>query len=589
MNVLDIGDDLLLYILTLCISQQAFTSLVCRSFYNILKGRDFPREKRFVNISSIFVSQACFNYAINNLNIINKVAELWKRDSLQITKWRSQAIDLAFSTAPLELLDNLFAIEFNTPESIRRRTFATGRKGLLDAKAGVIQDWCEGAYKTLESQGFRAHLIQTLFKELASITTNDTLFYVLKCINPITQHSRWSVFFSEFTYYLHAVVSIVSSSKVAYALLDALTGFVEASGHKEHGEFMCVFMVASASRTRSASAWRWLRDRCGKRSLQYFFDNYSAVCNQLGEYANLSVLGGGMHPMKLDSFKATEVEAYKVIRDGVREGGFLHDTFIQVVGPKLKHAYLVSSTIVNELSGVGGAHSRLSRHDAAEVLLESVYDLVSENAGDYEMSKSLQNIFYKLVQEFPYESYMVMKKFALQGNPLQKVLRFVYVSLNECILKGMSRVLEDAVNSRSVLQLDSFSEVDRANLLDSIIVQNKSGKVVVRMLKSYLPFCKVAIHQVSECLENGQFMEADELMKHCTLVQKIELGKEVVTRRLPSKRAVKLAFDHECFKAGSDYHCEALRIINDTELEEDLRKKRKLPFKALQKSIRFRG
>lgn len=604
MHVLDLGDDLLLTILAACISHQAFISLVCRSLCNILRDRDFPCEKRSVNLSSIFINQDCFDYAVHNFNIATKLPGVSRKGGVITTNWSHKAVDVAYSAASLELLWKIFPLPHGISErfSIACRT---GRQDILDTCSSVenlcaLFNFFRSSTNVSVGVVSSRHFCRTLLDSIVSSPTTNALRLLMDFVGEQKRcaSSYWCKYFSNFTLSLHTTFTAAAKSQSAYEMLDILTDLVKSNGNKEHAEEVCVVMVAFSS-FRSASAWRWIRDKCGNRSLQDLIYQYQLVPQQLPLGMHLTVVKDGVHMMMLDSFKAIDVESYKVIRDGSVEGGFLHHAFRNVrrnctfitQGLNFVHSYTVSSALLKTL--LGPLFGRLNRCDIAEVLLESIYDLLSTPPKWHDVGRSLQSIFYKFVQQFPYESYITIKKVMAKSAPSQKMLRFVYVALNECILRGMSRVLEDAVNCSSLLHLDEFNDVDRSALLDAIIVQNKTGKKCVGMLRTYLPFCKVAIHHVAESINNGQFMEADELLNHCSHVQKIELGKEVILSRRwrcsQDVHAVKLALQHECFQSGSDYHREAIRIVSKMDLNEAAQKKRKLPFRALEMSIQFRG
>ena len=614
MNLLDLGEDLIRIILSVCISQRAFTSLVCRSFRDILKDGDL-RNRIPVDISSVFVNEKCFDYAISNFNIINKLAEVFKPDSLEIIKWRPWAARVSFLTAPTGFLKKFFASEFLEFDNIFNAACKTGRMELLSMcwidefkyrKFGLLKEQIHEDSAAV-IQTFKIRLAHRLRQVVSSPTSNVLLHLIDFVGRDDPPNTYWQRFFFIITPSLREVFGAAATSSAAYEILEILTELVKSNGHRASGEVVCIVMVMGPSaRRRSASAWRWIRDKCGTRTLEDVFDSYRLVKNHSWRVFDMPELPvqsdtGFTTPLTLNMFKTAEVEAYKIIRDGVAEGGFLRETFQKTVGTTLMYSYFVSSTILNEICGPSrglsakflASSANFTRHDAADVLLESVHDLFSQHVQNNGVARSLQTIFFKFVQEFPYESYITVKKIMVAGAPntLHKTLRFLYVSINECILNGMSRVLEDAINCETILHIRELSDIEMSCLLDSIIVQNKKGSVVVRMLNVFLPFCKVAIHQVSETLSNGQFVEAGKLLKHCTEMQKAELGKQVVCSSLRTcTHAVKLALDNGCFSEGSDYHIEALRILNKSNVQKTKEnEKRKLPFKALQRSVRFYG
>ena len=602
MHLFAVGDDLLGVILTFCAVHKAYIALACRRFRNLLCEHEHPRECRFVNISSIFVSKSCYFYAVENLNVVEQFALYWNIRTREIVQWKPKARLLAYKTAPLDLLRMLFPEDFvftkdNTKDNYDKKwvttAVRTGRMELLDNCTFSMEvPWLRFLDYFKNSHDYFYYPILSNFvndniRDLVNSPTADAFLRFVDFMGPRTDNHYWKLVFRcveegpsiATTSMIYASFRACAASRIGYDALEVMTSLMKYNGVGEHADLVSIFFVTE-SWGHSASALQWLKTKCGTRDVVDMLNKAIGDDEMKRRFPlfNRRFINAGrcVNPDMRHIFTPNDAETYKTIRDAVAEGGFLRGAFLQTANGRYGHAQYVSLRILND-------DQLISRYDASEILLESVYDSLSQCSSFEDLNKTLEDILSLFITQFPYESYMVLRRVA-HARPLRgKLFLWLSVSIRECVLRGMSRVLEDAVNRKSLLQLDAFKEADKSCILDCILVANKPQRTIVRMLKTYLPLCAVGENHLLDSVSNNQFEEVRELLEHCTQLQKAFFGRHLVSCLAVCKPAIQIAIDSGCFVTEPSLVNRALQLLQSGDSGETRNKKRKLPFTMARK------
>lgn len=614
MHILDLSDDLLRALLVMCISHQAFLAPVCSKFRVLLNENSYPMQKRKVNLSSIFCSLDCMKEYIHRENVIRMCADRHSHETKNILAWKNDVKKLVLKKAPLQVVCHVWD-EFKMEDQSSKATttlheiFESGRTDVLDFVMentvtmfeylqGVIAElsqtsqepiWSMGCIKCASVGTFR-WLVDKVFDKMSLEEIRDCgLVTLLKDFRK-----------------LRSILFAMAGSSTAYELIDSVCMLMI-----QYTPFSATFMkplvfaiVASSTRKLSASAWRWLEREAVTVDSETLFDNYYTKCpSGVVQDLKLEVPKGGTHLMKLDDFRTNDCESYKIVSKGIREGGFLHRTFIKIAGHKISLSNFTSVCLFRELSrGVfTGNHTKpASMQDVEELLSETVYDVMLESLTGYDEGSAtmIRRNFNHFVERFPFASYSVCKRLCSHPDRgiHQKALNMLYegryidTCIKECALYCFSRVIDDFVKNASTFEIHRLSKERSAVVLKAMISQNRGHQATMDMIGAFLPYCSVNAGHVKTALSIDKFEVAKLLLRNCEYHTKLMVGENALASMRPSIKAVEILLSNGCFARDSVQEKEAVNLISDhaySNYPPQLGRKRKLPFAALQMSVAF--
>ena len=611
MHILDLSDDLLRALLMKCIAHQAFLATVCSRFCVLLNENSYPMQKRKVNLSSIFCSLNCMNEYIHRKDVIRMCADKHSHDRKNILTWKNDVKKLVLKKAPLEVVCHVWDGFRMVDDS--SKAMATVHQIVESGRTDVLDYVMEHTVTMFEYlKGEIAELSRSLHKPSWSVG-------VIKCASIDT--FRWLVdkVFDNMSHddirdcglitllrdvrKLRCMLNVMASSNTAYELIDSVCILItkHTTLSAKYLKPLIFAIVASSTRKLSASAWRWLEKETMEVDSETLFDDYYTKCNVsvvLG--LKLEVPKGGTHLMKLDDFRTNDRESYTIVSRGVREGGFLHRTFIKIAGHKISFSNFTSVCLFCELSrGVftGNYSKPASMQDVEELLSETVYDVLLESLTGYDKGSAtmIRRNFNHLVQMFPFASYSVCKRLCCHPDYEihQKALNMLYkgryidTCIKECALYCFSRVIDDFVKNASTFEIHRLSRERAAVVLKAMILQNLGHQATIDMIGAFLPCCSVNAEHVNTALSIDKFEVANLLLMYCEYHTKLAVGENVLSNLRPSIKAVEILLSNGCFERDSVQKKAAVDLILDhayADYPPQIKRKRKLPFAALQMS-----
>lgn len=486
MNLLDIANDGLDLVISECFEYAMFTSLVCKRFHLAVAACKYPCPIRVVYLSHIFERKDLLCTFLGDRSVMGIIAKRFSFEEKRVIEWSTTARSLGLRYGNAEVVSMMVDSAYHNrvfDENYVSQVVLAGQVRLLESFQGlccyipvpsVVEDaitfFSSARYLTsFENSAFsypqykpmRVHCAALVYPACKSCST-DALAWLKHTVHQqaLVHPTNWDIMFRTLSGVTRSMVDFAATSECAYAMLDQLLAlFVE----NAHGKRMVKYgMIVCLSRFKlriRSSAWRWLRDACGGKSLQSVIAEFR-VASLLGvTHCRLCVPEDEVL-MNAAHFEARDVESYEIISDGIQPGGWLYESFVLALGPQTNidmftlyylHRFKMAST----QTSCGSALRRGVWLDCkAEELLElCACKILSECENDaLNRGDNIAKMGRLLIKTSPYTAYVVCRKSRHISNDDKTLLARMFnklytTSLLACARLDMAGVVGDFVSA----------------------------------------------------------------------------------------------------------------------------------------------
>jgi hypothetical protein len=357
MSITDLADDELHGVLRHCLDYSMFTSLVCKSFRRAVAMIDHPCPVRMVHLGRVFEREEFLHVFLGDRSFMKLVAPRWSSSEERVIEWSSTARRLALSygspnviklilrkTDFLTAATNAIKTEcfstilaagkinlFHAPE----RLCALGHKTLSKAMAFFVDDQSEMLPTSASTYGaeLRSHCAALVYPACKADST-DTLEWIVDTVQQkaLMRPCNWDRMFQALSGVTKSMVEYASTSRCAYAMLDMLYAlFVANAQGKTLVKSGMIICLAMFKLRMSGSAWQWMRDACNGTPLNEIIRKFRLASLSRQTHCTLHVPENELI-MDSNNFCVRDLEAHRIVADGIAPGGWLYKSFSQAVG-----------------------------------------------------------------------------------------------------------------------------------------------------------------------------------------------------------------------------------------------------------------
>lgn len=584
-HLLDLDDDSLCLIFEQLRDYCPFTSLVCHRFCKLVTMVHFPYPRR-AKAGVLMHREELANCYRGDRRLVQLFVSP-KSGELQLV-YKNLARKFAIIHGTIETVRNVVGVP-QCEEVLR-----AGRVDLLDEiVANNASNTISAAVKFFASQvcvsahygtEINTHCSGSLILACAAPSSSAIRWIAAKVnASRLSCNSNWAFIWSELSGVSKRAVTAAASSGSEDTLDFIMELFVE---HAPRGrnlifEGVCAHLILSP--TRSVDAWRWLCKTITKRK-----DTLDTVLKRIVHaLQNKEFTHTPRIPPLLDmsfvskntTFKVNDCKSYSIVKEGLREGGWLRRAYFDACG------YGSNFTFKCLFGTTNPEHHKLRMQQASQSIeLEALFvQCAKDTAEDYVrfgtatlcfVVRALQDTA-DISAEAAYDVAIHIAELQLDSG-IQERRRdemlykrdLLNVVLLNSIKKCKSAIVQDITSRTRLFCLDKIEIADKVQMVSCASTSSLRTAPMKRIAECLASFCPVDRHVILHAIIRRNHVVFRALVKAACTSVRFEAGKDVLKH--PSVDLLEAAIDEECFARSSKEERDALQLLSQHELKQDL-------------------